>query len=218
MTSLSLRVRQLWMDANAMAATEFAIVVPFMLLLYVGGVELGNGMSISVKVSETAHTVADLVTQNTQVTTSQMQGILGASTATLAPYPVVDKAGHSLVTVTVSEVATDAAGKATVQWSQSFNGTTVSTGRPVGQVMTLPPALTGPSNYNVSFILGEVSYAYTPNLGYTISGTVTLQDSYYLFPRCSTNSPSNASFPYYDVKFPTSGTCTCVQHLQQKIC
>ena len=218
MASLSLRVQQLWIDANAVAATEFAIVVPFMLLLYVGGVELGNGMSISVKVSETAHTVADLVSQNTQVTTSQMQGILGASTATLAPYPVADKAGHSLVTVTVSEVATDGAGKAMVQWSQSFNGTTVSTGRPVGQLITLPPALTGASNNNVSFILGEVSYAYTPNLGYTISGTVRLGDSYYLFPRCSTNSPSSSNFPYYDVKFPSSATCSCVQHIQQKIC
>jgi hypothetical protein len=147
-----------------------------------------------------------------------MQGILGASAATLAPYPVADKAGHSLITVTVSEVATDAAGKATVQWSQSFNGTTVSAGRPVGQVMTLPPSLTGTANNNVSFILGEVSYAYTPNLGYTISGTVTLGDSYYLFPRCSTNSPSISSFPYYDVKFPSSTTCSCVQHMQQKIC
>ena len=218
MGSLSLRVRQLWIDANAVAATEFAIVVPFMLLLYVGGVELGNGMSISVKVSETAHTVADLVSQNTQVTTAQMQGILGAAAATLAPYPLADKAGRSLVTVTISEVATDSAGKATVQWSQSFNGTTVSAGRPVGQVMTLPAALAIPSNNNMSFILGEVSYAYTPNLGYTISGTVTLGDSYYLFPRCSTNSPSNSSFPYYDVKFPTSTTCSCVQHMQQKIC
>jgi len=171
-----------------------------------------------VKVSETAHTVADLVSQNTQVTASQMQGILGASAATLAPYPVADKAGHSLITVTVSDVATDAAGKATVQWSQSFNGTTVTAGRPVGQVMTLPPSLTGTPNYNMSFILGEVSYAYTPNLGYTISGTVTLQDSYYLFPRCSTNGPSTSSFPYFDVKFPTSATCSCVQHMQQKIC
>jgi Flp pilus assembly protein TadG len=202
MANLSLGVRQLWMDANAVAATELAIVVPFMLLLYVGGVELGNGMSISVKVSETAHTVADLVSQNTQVTAAQMQGLLGASTATIAPYPVIDGAGRSLVTVTVSEVSTDNAGKATVQWSQSFDGTTVATGRPVGQVMTLPPALTGAANNNVSFILGEVSYAYTPNLGYTISGTLTLRDSYYLFPRCSTNSPGNSNFPDYDVQFP----------------
>jgi Flp pilus assembly protein TadG len=54
-------MRNLWVDTRAMAAVEFAIVVPFMLVLYVGGVELGNGLAIGVKVSETAHTVADLV-------------------------------------------------------------------------------------------------------------------------------------------------------------
>ena len=218
MTSLSLRLRQLWTDSNAVAATEFAIVVPFMLLLYIGGVELGDGMSINVKVSKTAHTVADLVSQNTQVTATQMQAILGASTATIAPYHVTGGTGQSLITVTVSEVSTDASGNATVQWSRSFNGTTVSTGRPTGQTMTLPQSLTGTQNNNVSLILSEVAYAYTPNLGYTISGTITLRDSQYLFPRCSTNSPGNSSFPYYDVKFPSSATCSCIQHMQQKIC
>ncbi len=72
------RVRNLCDDTRAVAAVEFAIVLPFMLLLYIGGVELGNGMAISVKVSETAHTVADLVSRNqcvTDATLSTMQAI-----------------------------------------------------------------------------------------------------------------------------------------------
>jgi hypothetical protein len=75
-------------------------------------------------------------------------------------------------------------------------------------------------NDQVSFIVSEVSYAYTPNLGYTITGTVNLADSYWLFPRCSTDSPANSSGPaYYDVKYTAStATCTCTQHLQQKTC
>jgi hypothetical protein len=75
-------------------------------------------------------------------------------------------------------------------------------------------------NDQVSFIVGEVSYAYAPNLGYTISGTVNLQDTYWLFPRCSTDSPANTRGPaYYDVKYTSSTTlCTCIQHLQQKTC
>jgi len=200
MTKLSLRARKFWIDTDALAAIEFAMVLPFMLLLYVGGIELANGMAINIKVTAAAHSVADMVSQNTQVSASQLQNILGASTAILAPYPTTSN------------------GKATVQWSQSYNGTSFVTGRPVGQTIALPASLAGTQNYNVSFILGEVSYGYTPNLGFTISGTVTLRDSYYLFPRCSTNSPANASFPYYDVKLTSSTTCTCIQHLQQKIC
>ena len=214
---LSFRARHLWTDVRGVAATEFAIVTPFMLVLYVGGVELGNGLAMNVKVSAAAHSVADMVSQNTQVTSAQMDSILQASTAIMAPYPVTTAGGASLMTITVSEVSTDSAGKATVQWSKS----TSSTGaRAVGQQLTLSQftAPSGTSNANISLILSEVSYDYTPNLGYTISGTVKLSDSYYLFPRCSTNSPSTSNFPYYDVKYPATATCTCIQHLQQKIC
>ena len=166
-------MRTLWADVRAVAATEFAIVLPFMLVLWVGGVELGNGLAISVKVSETAHTVADLVSRNACVTSSTLSTILGASSVTIAPY------SNGNATITVSEVSTDASGNATVTWSTSLNGTP----RTVGQPMTLPAALGTPTPPNISLILGEVTYRYTPNLGYTITGTVPIVDSYYLFPR-----------------------------------
>ncbi|CCE06992.1 conserved hypothetical protein [Bradyrhizobium sp. STM 3843] len=218
LAGLSFRVRDLWTDVRAVAATEFAIVLPFMLLLLLGGVELGNGLAVNVKVSETSHSVADMIAQNTQVSGTRMQAILGAATAIMAPYPITDSNG-SLITVTVSEVSTDSNGNATVQWSES----TSSTGaRPVNQQMTLSAFTsdTTPVNANISLILAEVFYSYKPNLGSGVVGNVRLSDSYYLFPRCSTNSPSTSSFPYYDVKYSRTSTttCTCIQHIQQKSC
>jgi Flp pilus assembly protein TadG len=229
MTSLLFRVRKFSTDADAMAATEFAIVVPFMLLLYVGGVELADGMAINVKVSATAHAVTDMVTQNTSLSTTQMQNILTGATAIIAPYPITGGGGTLLLSVTVSEISSDANGNLTLRWSQSYNGTSFGPGRTNLTNLTVPTSLNGtvgnannPNNQNdqVSFVVGEVSYAYTPNLGYTISGTVNLQDTYWLFPRCSTDSPTNTSGPaYYDVKYtPSTTTCTCIQHLQQKSC
>jgi len=164
MTTLLTRSRNFYDDRRGVAAVEFAIVLPFMLALYIGGVELGDGMAIKVKVTDTAHIIADLVTQNSSVNQAALNCILNASSATIAPY-----ASSNLV-VTVSEVSTNASGVAKVAWSQSLNGTA----RSVGQV-------------NISMILGEVSYAYAPNLGYAITGTMNLSDSYYLYPR---NSPS----------------------------
>jgi Flp pilus assembly protein TadG len=166
-------VRNFWADSRAVSATEFAIVLPFMLVLWIGGIELGNGLAISVKVSETAHTVADLVSRNACVTSGTLDTMLSASSATIAPYAAANAA------VVVSEVSTDASGKATVTWSRALNGTA----RPVNQPMTLPSSLGTPSPANISLILGEVSYQYTPNLGYTISGTITIAENYYLFPR-----------------------------------
>ena len=168
-------MRKFWVDTRAVAAVEFTIVLPFMLLLYVGGVELGNGLAIGVKVSETAHTVADLVSRNACVTDTSLSTMLGASSATIAPY----SPGNA--TVIVSEVSTDANGKATVTWSKALNGVPLTPTTPI----TLPAALGNPSPANISLILGQVTYAYTPNLGYTISGTVPIADSYYLFPRVS---------------------------------
>jgi Flp pilus assembly protein TadG len=228
MTSLSFRVRRFSTNADAVAAIEFAIMVPFMLLLYVGGIELADGMAINVKVSATAHSVADMVTQNTSLSRAQMQNILSAATVIIAPYPVTGSSG-SLMSITVSEISSDANGNLTLQWSQSYNGTSFGPGRTSLTNLTVPTSLNGtagnannPNNQNdqVSFILGEVSYAYTPNLGYVINGTVNLQDTYWLFPRCSTDSPANSSGPaYYDVKYTASTTtCTCIQHLQQKTC
>lgn len=215
-SALTSRIRNLLSDVRAVAATEFAIVTPFMLVLYVGGVELGNGLAMNVKVSATAHSVADMITQNTAVTSTQMDGILAAASAIMAPYPTTNGAA-SLMTITVSEVSTDSNGKATVQWSRS---TSPSGARTVGQQMTLSSftAPSGTSNANISLILSEVSYDYTPNLGFTIAGTVKLSDSYYLFPRCSTNGPAISNFPYYDVKYPAATSCSCVQHLQLKTC
>ncbi|PDT89001.1 hypothetical protein CO669_17890 [Bradyrhizobium sp. Y36] len=215
-SALTSRARHLLTDVRAVAATEFAIVTPFMVVLYIGGVELGNGLAMNVKVSATAHSVADMITQNTQVSATQMSGILAAAGAIMAPYPIKNGSA-SLMTITVSEVSTDSSGKATVQWSTSTNA---SAARTVGQQMTLSSftAPGGTTNANISLILSEVSYDYTPNLGFTIAGTVKLSDSYYLFPRCSTNGPGgSSSSPYYDIKYPAT-TCTCVQHLQQKTC
>jgi Flp pilus assembly protein TadG len=173
-------------DHRGVAAVEFAIIVPFMLTLYVGGAELCDGMAISVKVTDTTHIVADITTQNICVTSGAggtMDAILHASSSTIAPYSATP------LIVTVSEVSTDSSGTATVTWSQSLNGTA----RTVGQSITLPTALVGQKN--ISLIFGEVSYAYTPQLGYTITGTVNLTDSYYLFPRNSNSITYAATCP-----------------------
>jgi len=175
------RLRNLYGDRRGVAAVEFAAVLPFMLALYIGGVELGDGMAIQVKVTDAAHTVADLVTQNTSINNATMQTILNSSKQIIAPFSQLN------LVVTISEISTDASGAATVTWSDSLSGTP----RAVGQSMTLPSSLAGQPN--ISLILGEVSYAYTPNLGYTITGTVNLADSYFLFPRNSTSIARTAS-------------------------
>ena len=183
MSDVSRRQREFGANIDAVAAIEFAIVLPFMLLLCMGGVELGNGLAINVKITETVHTIADALSQNKCVTTADVTGILSASSKVLAPYDITK------ATVTVSEVQPNGdAATAKVIWSQSLNGTA----RTVGSTVTLPTALTGVPTSS-GLILGEAKYSYTPNLGYTITGTVVLGDSYYLYPRQTAFVPTITS-------------------------
>ena len=163
-------------DPRGAAVGEFAMILPVALFLFTGTITYGNAIYIDRKVTLTARTVTDLVTQYSSVASTDVQTVLGASSAIIAPYSAAN------LVVTVSEVQTNAAGAATVTWSQSLNGTK----RPVGQAITLPSTIDGA---NATYILGEVSYAYTPSIGYMLTGSMTLHDQTYMAPRISTSIP-----------------------------
>ena len=57
------------------------------------------------------------------------------------------------------------------------------TARTAGSTVTLPSAdLVAPSS---SLVWSEVSYSYTPVVGYTITGTLPLSDQMFMSPRIS---------------------------------
>lgn len=159
-------------DTRGVSAVEFAMLLPLMVTLYLGGVEVSQGISIDRKVTLTARTVADLVSQVASINNSDMNSVLQASSAVLSPYPV-DKAK-----VTVSLVKIDNNSKVTVEWSDSLNGTA----RAKGSAVTLPSALIVP---NTSLVWGEVEYSYKPTVGYVVTGTMSLKDQIFMRPRLS---------------------------------
>jgi Flp pilus assembly protein TadG len=167
-----LSVDKLLEDSKGVSAVEFAMVLPFMITAYLGSVEVGNAIAISLRNSLVARTTADLASQFLSIKNADMTNIMNAAAAVLAPYSAAP------IKITLSEVTTDGSGNGKIVWSDTLNGTA----RPVGQSVTLPTNLQTP---NVSFIWSEVSYAYTPNLGYVITGTLNLSDSAFMYPRLS---------------------------------
>lgn len=166
------RFRGLARDERGVSAVEFAMILPLMLTLYLGGVEVSQGISIDRKVTLTARTVADLVAQVSSINTAGLNSALSAATAVLSPYP------EGPAKITVSLVNIDPQGVAKIAWSQSKNGTA----RAVGSVVTLPPALNVAST---SLVWGEASYTYTPSIGYVMTGTLDLKDQIFMRPRLS---------------------------------
>lgn len=159
-------------DERGLSAVEFALLLPLMLALYLGSIEISQGISADRKVTLTTRTVADLVSQVSSVNNSDMQNSLNAAATVMAPFSTTN------LKVVVTSIKVDASGKATVDWSDTLNGTA----RSKGSSVTLPTAL---NIANSSLILSEVQYAYKPTIGYLISGTMTLKDQIYMRPRLS---------------------------------
>jgi Flp pilus assembly protein TadG len=173
-TGLHRHLRRFARDRDAISAVEFAIILPFMVFLYIGSVELGEGLSMQFKATETARTLTDLASQYVSIDPTTMSTILGASAQVMTPYTT------SNMVVTLSEVSpTNSSGKGTITWSCSLNGTA----RTVGASVTLPTSLQTPSG--VSLIWGEVTYPYTPSMGYAITGTINIYQSSYFYQRLS---------------------------------
>jgi Flp pilus assembly protein TadG len=178
-TSIVGRILRLARDRRGVSAVEFALVAPVMIGLYFGCAEVADGVGADRKVSLISAALANLTAQVTTISTTDMSNIFDASSAIIAPY------SSTKLKLAVTCIKIDANKVATVKWSATRGGT-ANTG-----TMTIPSAL---AVANSTLILSEASFAYTPTVGYTISGTLTLSDKMYMSPRISA---------------PTYGTTTC---------
>jgi Flp pilus assembly protein TadG len=168
------QLRRFRADRHGVAAVEFAIILPFMLVLYLGSIEAGNGLAVQFKAALASRTVADLASQYTSINNATMTGILNAASTVVAPYSA------SGMAVTITEITTDSSGQGTITWSDSLNGTAHT----VGQSVTLPAAL---QIANTSLIWSEVTYPYQPSLGMVMTGTINIFQSSYFYPRLATS-------------------------------
>jgi Flp pilus assembly protein TadG len=165
------RVRRKFLgDRSGVSAVEFALILPVMLLLFFGGIEVSEALTVKRKVTHVTSTLSDLITQSKKVTASDMDDILDAASSIIMPF-----AGAQL-RIKLTGVAIDEDGEATVAWSDALNDTPL----PKNSSITLPPSIVQPNTFIVT---GEVHYDYTPTIGYVLTGSFDLSDQFYLRPR-----------------------------------
>jgi len=165
-------VQDLFGDCRGVAAIEFAMVVPVMLILFFGTDEFASGIAVNRKVTLMARTLSDLTSQNISVTDTQLTNISNASTAIMTPYSATP------VRSTVTELYVDPSTLvARVQWSKG------SAARTAGSTVAIPTALQVGGTY---LIYSEVSYAFVPTVGYVLKNSITLSDFTFTRPRQST--------------------------------
>ena len=158
---------KLWRDRSGVAASEFALILPILILLLFGTAELGYVLLLDKKVTTGAQTAADLVAQQKSVSASDVNNIFRAVDSILRPYSSGDAA------YTIASVVADDDGEITIEWQRHRGGEDI-------EEFEVPE---GVLSENDSVIIALVTYAYTPIFGELIFEPFTISDMAYLRPR-----------------------------------
>ena len=171
-------------DRRGVAAIEFVMIVPIMLVLFFGTVEFSSGVAVDRKVSLAARALSDLTSQSNSVADTDLAGFFAATCGIMYPYAGSPcTASNNPTKAVISELYVDPSTlQARVQWSSAYQGGAVRTVDSI--VTTVPSALLIGGTY---LILSEVGFLYKPAVAYvplpmTAAG-INLTDVAYTRPR-----------------------------------
>lgn len=164
---------------KAVAAVEFALILPVMALIYLGTVEVSMAIAVQRKVAITSGSMGDLTAQYASVTDSIVNTIFSASAAVMEPY------SSSTLTSRVSSVSFDGAGVQSVLWSYQKIGAN-SKQSSSGPSAAIPGNLVVP---NTSLIVSEINYTYSSPVKYIFASDFQMSQTTYFRPRSGTSIP-----------------------------
>lgn len=164
-------------DAGS-AAVEFALVLPIMLMLYIGFVEVSALISVDRKLQSAAGALGDLVARSdTTISAATLTDYFQAAGGIMTPNPVDEL--HQVVT----QVEVRADGTTRVAWSRQYLEGVYGTGpHAVDSSFTLPAAMVDVARGKY-VIVSEGWYDYPPLYGLAFSQTINLYRENFFMPR-----------------------------------
>jgi len=172
-------------DESGVAAIEFAMVAPILLTLFLGAVEFSQALTLDRRVTTVASSIADLVAQAEQVSTSELDDIMNIG-RTIMETALVSQYNDSDLDITVISVVSDADGNIEVDWSYDRSGSQPYANG--SSYPNLPANLLGPS---ASVVVTEVSYDFDPPVGKYLTDGIKLEERAFLRPRRGLNVELN---------------------------
>lgn len=161
-------------DARGVSAVEFALLLPVMVLIYGGVVDLSRGVETDKKVNRVASVVGDLVSRQVTVKVSELNDIFKIGATTMVPSATSPEIKVSFLQIENTPVGGLLPAK--VLWSYATSGLTRD---PVNSRITIPNDL---RLATLTYIRVEVQYKYTPFMAYVIP-PLNLSEIYYISPR-----------------------------------
>lgn len=165
MTALLRAVRH---DAGVVA-TEFALILPVLLLILLGVVELSNVMLAKRKLLNAVQSASDLIGQQTDVTVTDLGSIYLAADLTMTP---LDTTSMQLGIASVR--FNDITGAPVLDWTDSYNG---------GNVYLPLDKAVGRGEAGASIVIVSGTYFYQPLIKLIIPASFNLTEVAYVRPR-----------------------------------
>ncbi|QKC85883.1 TadE/TadG family type IV pilus assembly protein [Mesorhizobium sp. NZP2077] len=181
-------------NRRGVAAVEFALIVPILLVMYFMTMEASQAIETSKKVSRIGSMVADLVTQQPTIVKADLDAIMKIGTSTIQPY----NRSTPNITITAIQVTTDTPPKVLVAWSRKVASGVYSADATAGTATTVPTTLKVAGTF---LIRVDSNLSYTPIIGWTtdtqtklgltqsLTTTIPMGETYYLRPRRSLTIP-----------------------------
>jgi len=104
-------------DRTGMGAVEFAIITPLLIVAYIGSFEVSVGYSVARKVTRASSTVADVLTQQTDVAKTALDGMPYIVSSVMTPFNP-----DTGFTLKVTGIKITAPGVGVVAWSRGWSG------------------------------------------------------------------------------------------------
>ena len=179
------RLSSLARHQKGLAAIEFAMVLPVMLIMLMGTIEVSNLLTADRRTEAVAATLSDLVARDDSITEAEVSDIFFAAESVMA-----DMDSSSLQMVITSIEASGA--NAVVGWSRAKNSA------PDAQGSTVSDLPSGIMAAGGSVIRVRVTYPYTlmtmgaanykqidsgPIMAYDVGNAHTIQKTFYMRPR-----------------------------------
>lgn len=180
---------RLFSDRRGVAAIEFAFIVPLLLALYFVTMEFAQGIETNKKVGRVGSMVADLITQQSDVSPSSLDAVMMIGEAILQPYnrtrPTID--------IAAIQVTDEQNPRAIVEWSRRLDNGATGQGIAVNTQVTIPDTLMIPGSFLVR-VSSQLDYrpviTWTAdtkaNLGLAAAfDRIQMNETYFLRPRMS---------------------------------
>jgi Flp pilus assembly protein TadG len=159
-------------DERGVAATEFALMAPIMMLLYYGAAEFTMAMMANGRAGHVASVIGDLTSQTGSLHANEMTDIFTVGNAIMKPFPTTP------LKLRVSSVKADSSGVPKILWSCEQGLPHLGNGTAAG----FPPGLLAAGD---SVIMAEVQYTYDSPIHKALPAPLTFQEKYYIKPRRS---------------------------------